>query len=297
MFAAIDIGGSNVRVAAFDSMDKPRIVQRREFAVLESYELTVANLVGTIDELFHDEQLEAIGIGIAGTLSEDGLGIVDSGNLAQFHGRSLVTDLATQYRFNRPISLRNDAVTAAMGESRFGTVEDDFWYLIWGTGFGGAFGFATPHGRVIVPSEPGHQVIDLDTPVQCGCGQDHDPRFGHLEGFVGGSGIKRRLNKAGEDLTDEEFREVLRYFTIGASNLVQIHPTCRTLVMGGGISFKRWSLIQQHLSPMVEAHLSMAPVPAIIPATFGLDDGLFGALAVAEEAWKYAEDVKVPYQQ
>lgn len=270
-YIAIDVGGTAIRVVLFDVSHKiPQILSRAHFKHGRNYEIDMPRLIDSIRSLegFESKELKGIGLGIAGVVYEGT--ITDSGNLSAWHHQPIRKDLSSE--FSVPVRLISDAAAAAHSEAAYGHGTDrDFWFVISGTGVGGAYTRRTRGGYEVFSQEPGHMTIGQDR--LCGCGLT-----GCLEAYVGGNGLERHYNvESAGDLTEAQWMEYCKNLAIGTNNLMNVFGA-PLVVFGGGVI-----LNQSHLLPHVGkllAERAMRPLPELQTATHGHDAGLYGALAL-----------------
>jgi|GEM_PF-1331389 len=291
MYIAIDVGGTHTRVAAFasqfpDEGNNAPACTSREFDTTNDFEADIREIFRLCDELAPKEEVEAVGIAVAGRLDpESKRGIVHSSNLHGWHGKDISIHLMRHYTC--PHSILNDAQSAGLGEAAYGLRPlEDFWFVIWSSGVGGALvhRIGMPVVRpVSYATELGHQRIADGCKLRCKCGQ-----YDCLEAYVGGKGIasEEHFGVPAEDLDPHSvaWRKIMGWMATGLRNLVTIQPT-PLIVFGGAIAcnqhekYQRLDLLHEVLKP----HLKIVPAPRFQLATLGEDAGLYGALAAASE--------------
>ncbi len=270
MFIAIDIGGTNSKIALFHSLEKPQITTTTSFKQTGNYQKDLDRISSGIRKITQ-EQIKGIGVGIPGALSEDKSYVKIFNNLPDWSGKPVKSDLSN--RFDCPVILDNDATAAALGEALFGHgVGKEFLFIIWGTGVGGTAVHLIDNQPALYSFEPGHHSVDWDGP-QCQCGQK-----GCLELTCGGAGIKLRYGKPAEELNEKEWDEVVTHFTHGLLNVIMIRPT-KLIVLSGGIAVKQAKRIPQ-IKSILKERLTMYPVPEIEISQLRENAGLYGALGL-----------------
>ena len=165
-------------------------------------EIPIGNATGTdavrlVEEIIADSiaaassPLLGIGIGTPGVVTPDGT-VAEADNLRWFD-----LDLAERlrHRFGLPVSVANDANTAALAEYSYGTTTQNLMVVRIGRGVGaGIIVNGQQHrGEGHAAGEIGHVVVDVDGPP-CRCGNR-----GCLETFVSVPGIEAAL--AAGDMT------------------------------------------------------------------------------------------------
>ncbi len=319
---AVDVGGTNVRVALVDHEGKIRLrrsqlteARKGRVAVLERL-LTVMNEVVDSAE---PGTLCGIGVSQAGA-TDPGTGAIHSPpNLPGWDGYSLKPDL--ERHFSLPVVVANDANAAAVAEQRYGAARgySSVFYMTVSTGIGGG---AIIDGKLDAGSrgyagEVGHMTIDKDGP-ECSCGNR-----GCLEWLASGTAVARiareRLSsgepsemhasaggemqrvdapmvveaaRSGDRLANAIVQEVAANLGVGIVNLVHLLDP-EVVVIGGGLG--------QHLDillPGITAELKTRELSGkgerirVVKSELGDDGPLLGAAALAFEASAGLESVR-----
>ena len=117
----VDLGGTNLRVAAIDSNGK---ILRRETATVSfdgGPRRVVNRIVATIErtrENSADHELCGVGIGVPGFIDMNAGLIVGSANLPGFQGFPVRDEI--QQQLGTPIALENDAMPRRLGKCGWG---------------------------------------------------------------------------------------------------------------------------------------------------------------------------------
>ncbi len=268
MYIGIDIGGTTGRVAAFDSLEQPVVTASEHFPMSREYAQDFPRLLGAVQNVRGEAEVQGIGVGLAGVVNDDETAIVASGNLAGWHGSPIRADLAAE--FDCPLRLANDAYVAALSEAS--AHQEDFWFVIWGTGIGGSYVEYRDGKPAVIPSEFSHQTIDPDsTEPPDGCG-----RPGCLEGLVGGANIERRFGYTAGALTDEEWENVSGIMADGLYNMLMVRPATE-IVFGGGVASKHADRLPR-VAELLAGRMKHFPTPEIGLATYGEKAGVTGAV-------------------
>ena len=301
---AIDIGGTHIRVAAYEPDHiKPLSHKRTK---------TLANEPGVFDRLVHavesvwQKDVSAIGIASPGPLDPHTGTILATPNITEWQNFPLAPKLSKH--FGLLVHLDNDANMAGLAEWQFGAGKGhhDLVYLTISTGIGG--GVITNNqllqGYHGLGAELGHMTVLADGPL-CGCGQP-----GHIEAISSGTAIARYVKEQitagqksslhtsrhpnlttvqiadaaleGDTLAISAFERAGYYLGIAVANYLAIFDPS-VLVFGGGVSqvgdllFKPFeeSLRKHVFHPHYLDNLVIAK------AALGDDAGLLGALALA----------------
>ncbi|NNE07963.1 MAG: ROK family protein [Gemmatimonadetes bacterium] len=187
---AVDLGGTNWRIAQYDETGKCLAKTRIRAVAEKDPEAGLAQLADAI-VVFIEEQKgapppQAVGVGSPGPISVDRSVVMEAPNLPTWHHVPVRTILETL--LGLPVRLENDANLAALGEFSFGAGRDadSLLMVTLGTGIGGGFVsggrlWTGAHGAAM---EIGHTYVGGD--VRCGCGA-----VGCIEEYASGPGIAR----------------------------------------------------------------------------------------------------------
>jgi len=135
MYIAIDIGGTNTRIAVAANLSSSTFISITKFNTNQNYERGLRNIIDSIEKI--SENPLAISIGFAGRINEANNTIAASYALSDWVGKPLSQTLSKH--FNCSVYLRNDALMGAFGEAYYDLeLNHDFIYLTWGAGIGGA---------------------------------------------------------------------------------------------------------------------------------------------------------------
>jgi glucokinase len=318
MILGIDIGGTKVAVGVADDAGRLRARERRATADLGDGDALLAGL-----EALADVALAACGADRAGVRGV-GLalpGPVDRARGVMEVAQSLRglegLPVAARFRqaFGAPATVENDANAAALGEARFGAGMGArvMLYFTISTGIGGAIvmGGEVWTGSAGHAGEFGHQLAVPEDGLACSCGA-----YGCLETVASGPAIARRARtlaegrpesrlaallaeggaeaitartaaaaaRDGDAAAEQLWRETGRCLGVGVANaVVSFDPDC--VVLGGGVMGAGELLLEP-----VRRHLRDHAMPRlrrelrIVPAAFGDDAALMGALALAQSA-------------
>jgi len=300
---AVDIGGTHIRVAAYEANSITPIAHHRTKSLANTPGV-YDRLAEAIQSIWQDGKVTAIGIASPGPLDPHTGVILDTPNIPEWENFPLVTKLSEQ--FGVPVHLDNDANLAGLAEWQYGAGKGhhDLIYLTISTGIGGGVissdrllqGF---HG---MGAELGHILIDPNGPI-CGCGH-----HGHIESYSSGPSIVRYFNeqiKAGQTsslqadpnlgtaklaeaalkgdmLAISAFGNAGHYLGIAVANFLAIFDPS-ILVFGGGVS-QVGDLLFKPFEESLRKHVfhpHYLDDLVITKAALGDDAGLLGALALA----------------
>ena len=274
MYLGIDIGGTTARISVFASLNDVAEYGRQEFTVGTSFERDMTRLVTMCKHLSfkYNEDIKGVGLAVAGKVNPLRSHLTGAGNLSHWVGEPVGHLLASQ--LDCKVVLGNDAEAAALAEATYGRgQEDDFWFVIWGTGVGGCLVRHINGTPVALPGELGHQQVKPSSSLTCGCGQ-----AGCLEAFAGGAGIENRTHMSAQDLTPAQWDEVLGWMRIGVHNVVAAQPV-PLVVFGGGVANKQRQLLEP-LEAQLKQSLHVVDAPRVELSAFGESAGTIGALAL-----------------
>lgn len=216
MYIAIDIGGTNTKVAAFEDLQGEIPRSFSEYKTNQEYKRGVANLVSSIKGIAR--QPIAIGISFAGGVSNKET-VIGSTNLPDWINKPLVADLNSI--FNCPVVIENDALLGALGEAANLKEAEDFIYIAWGTGLGAA-------------------IVEYQDGLPHAYRSENRSLLYEIEENVGGLAIERRFSKLPEELSDTEWEKVFNDLIAGMERL-SLSPDWgkKKFVIGGGIADKK----------------------------------------------------------
>ena len=193
----VDLGGTNLRIAAVDEAGKmlekitlgTKVVRGRETVIHDmcsAIQALVARFGGSAG------QLSGIGIGVPGIIEMQTGMLRESPNLPGWSDYPVREEI--ERRLGTRVVLENDANAAALGEKWLGAAADvdDMCMITLGTGVGGGLVLDGRiwHGMTGMAGELGHINVDPDGPP-CGCGSN-----GCLEQYASATAIKRMAMEA-----------------------------------------------------------------------------------------------------
>jgi glucokinase len=282
---ALDIGGTNLRVAALDA--DGAILARREQPT-DSRRGTrdgLARIAALIAEV--DPAPDAIGAGVTGPVVG---GVIENPHtLPGWEGMDLGS--ALRERFGVPVVVDNDANAAALGEwwRGAGAGTRRLAMITFGTGIGAGFVIdgvvqRASDGR---HGEAGHQVLDPAGP-ECYCGARGCweqlaagpalPRLAREAGLDVGHGAElTALARAGDERALAAFAALGRWIGLGLVNVIAFF-TPDAIVLGGGIGGEH-DLFAAAVEDVLARHTAVVPVAGVrvVAAARPDDAGLLGA--------------------
>ncbi len=235
-YIGIDIGGTNTRVALFQTLNTPQCSIIARFPTFSSYEEQIQHIVTALQDV---SSIAGIGVSIGARIAKDGRSVVFGPNVPDYVGKPFAQDLTGH--FSCPVRLAHDTVCGLLGEKNFGSIQHDerCAYLTVSTGTGAAIHLQKAGMRLTISIEIGHQLLD-DNTRQCLCGQ-----VGCLETYTGGRQLELRLGKPLTQVTDAEFWETFsEKLALGLVNLAQLTKV-ETIAVSGGIVLSRPFLLER----------------------------------------------------
>ena len=187
-----------------------------------------------------------------------------------------------------PVSVDNDASTAALAEHRLGAGRDasELVLLTLGTGVGGG---VVTGGRLYRGwAELGHMVIVEDgEPCQGAC-----TGRGHLESYCSGTAADRIAQRVigpdatGHDLVEqrhEALGDIGRHLGTGIGSLVNIFGP-EVVVIGGGFGIAAFDVLLEHARESIQREALPSGEVRVVRAQLGVEAGMVGAALAARDS-------------
>ena len=314
----VDLGGTNLRIAAVDARGKLREKITTETRVARARDEVITEMCRAIQALATKQKktggkLAGVGVGVPGIIDLASGMLRASPNLPGWEDYPVREEI--ERRLGTRVLLENDANAAALGEKWLGAGRDanDLCMLTLGTGVGGGIilGGRIWHGMTGMAGEMGHINVEPEGPP-CGCGSR-----GCLEQFASATAIERmaraaaagggapalarvtakrgfssetvcRLAESGDPAAQEIFGQVGRALGIVVAALVNTF-NLPMYVVGGGVA-EAWDMFSPAMMEEVRrrsfVYVATSSHPAggrtvIARAQLGSDAGLFGAARLA----------------
>ncbi|MGH9569663.1 MAG: ROK family protein [Candidatus Angelobacter sp.] len=193
----VDLGGTNLRIAAVDSSGKvlEKITSGTE--VRRGRDRVIHEMCTSIQAMAAKFRSRAggllgIGIGVPGIIEMQTGMLRESPNLPGWSDYPVHEEIES--RLGTHVVLENDANAAALGEKWMGAAStvDDMCMITLGTGVGGGIVLQGKiwHGMTGMAGELGHITVDPSGPP-CGCGSN-----GCLEQYASATAVKRMAVEA-----------------------------------------------------------------------------------------------------
>lgn len=265
MYAIIDIGGTNTRVAF--SGDLQNLVSTERYPTPKTFE----EAKSTLAQHLQGKDITAAIIGLAGQVDKQKQQIVFSPHMSYLDGKNLSELIPA----NIKTYLENDAALAGLGEavSPYAQEFNRVAYITISTGVGGTLIVNKKVPEMDANYEPGHIVIDKDSTIE-----PVDKVQGSWESFSSGTAFEKTHGIKPQDCMDEnlwrEYGENLAYGLLSVSLLWRPEM----IVLGGSMTNK-WNLfIQSTEQKLLELHRSAIP-PKLTKSELGEKNGLMGGMA------------------
>lgn len=243
-YVGVDIGGTNTRIALFESLDSPMCRIIAKFPTQERYEEQIECIVRAVVDSY-GVPVAGIGCSIAGRLAKDGRSVIVAPNLLSYVRRPFAQDI--EERCSCPVRLAHDAVCGLLAEKRFGDLQhfERCAYLTVSTGTGAAIQLSKGMLALTSSIEIGHQILDGNSRV-CLCGQ-----VGCLETYTGGRQITLREGRSPAEITDSVFWETFcDKLALGLVNLTML-TRVDIVALSGAIVLNK-----QHLLPQLQQRVN-----------------------------------------
>lgn len=270
MYIAIDVGGTNMRIALMDFSEKESIVKLESHRVTQDYNTGIEELIRHVAALSEGQDIQGIGTCFPGIVDENGL-VMNPNNLPDWGMKPIKETL--EKRFNVPVKVIHDVQGAAIGEALYGIARgrDRFVYFIWGTGIGGGDIKKIDDKRYFMFSfENGHHIMEWGG-KQCNCGQKGCP-----EAYLGGDRLREYFGADMGEISDDDPRWdfVVQKAAQVVLNTLIFHPV-DLFVFSGGVITRRAFLLER-IKPIMRERLAMFPMPEMVLAEKGEHSALFG---------------------
>ncbi|HSK74034.1 MAG TPA: ROK family protein [Pyrinomonadaceae bacterium] len=308
---AVDLGGTNLRMAAVDRQGKILFRTKRETPDAKRAEEIVELIIEEARECqanLPEEEINFISIAVPATVNaEEGL-ILKAPNLPALNNFPIAGAIEKELKLKT--ILENDANAAAIGENWIGASKGfaNSICITLGTGVGGGI---IIHGKILrgvdgTAGEVGHICVE-PFGVACGCGSR-----GCVEQYASATAVVRQAKelarefpasdlsarydltsedvyqagKTGDKLAIEVFRRQGFYLGIALAGLINVlNP--EIIIFGGGAS-AGWDLFLPHLQAEIAARAYAEPAKRakLVRAELGDDAGILGAAKLAFESLK-----------
>ena len=284
--AAIDIGGTTIKIATWKDnqlQDKHAVDTPKDLDGF--YEA----LTEEVNKIKKDTKIEGVAISSPGAVNKKTGIIGGSSAIPYIHNFKIVDEL--EKRFGLPVSVENDANSAALGELAEGSGKgcDSMAFFVIGTGIGGALIINQKvwHGAHLFGGEFGYMIMgahtlsELASPVAMA--NRYNERTGkHLDGKT----IFELADKDDPVASDE--RQTLIHALAVAIYNIQHSFDSEKIVLGGGISNnpELIPLLNKEIDRLRDDLDLVTLKPDIVLCKLKSDANLRGAVADFEQSAK-----------
>jgi glucokinase len=294
-YLGVDLGGTGTRIVAIDSdgrvLSETTTATARDVAGVEA----VRSLIATLSDVAGGAPIGGVGIGASGPVDATGV-IRNPATLPAYTGLTVTRMVGEQ--FDVPCAIDNDAVTAAIGEHRFGAGAGSASMLMvtLGTGIGVTMLNAGQPYRAADGSHPelGHITVN-GTAVQCYCGLtgcwEQLASRSALDKLTGARHAELALAaRAGDGAAGEVFETYGARVGAGLVTLVSMFRP--DLVVVGGSAAQYLDLFGEPMRAQLERSPEYAWSPNVVAAQLGNLAGAIGAAAmVVPPLARHAQEV------
>jgi predicted NBD/HSP70 family sugar kinase len=278
VIGVVDLGRTRLRVGVVEDGGRLSRVVSGSAKDPEAFE----RLCGTLETARGGAAFDAVCMAVPGPFDRRTQTLVEpTGVASEWHAgwAGLALGDLLSRRFRCATYVESDANCAALGEAYFGAGRRAATSVVFMIGTGVGMG-AVQHGRLYVgrnDTEGGHQILwprSLGGP-RCECGA-----YGCLETLVGGSALRRRYGRGGEEIDDPAiWDEVGRWLGLAVVNTTALLDP-DVIIFGGGVC-ERWSLMAPAIERTLAEELILQPPPLIRRSELGQNAGLLGASVLA----------------
>jgi glucokinase len=309
IFLGVDLGGTNVRVGAFQKDGKLLAWQADELLAIQGPQAGLGKIYGLIADVAARVNLAVLGIGIGSTGPIDRMRgtIQNPYTLPGWEDVDIVSPLLEKYSV--PVAFENDADAAALGETWVGAGRGArrVMMVTFGTGIGTGFVLNGKIYRGLGDEHPegGHILIDPSGPP-CYCGANgcweslasgpaitkyaqqlvlQPDGFLYRQSGANSQNINTAMIFAGEVAGDRVCAEIVdraaRHIGLGLVSLMMVTlPDC--VVLGGGV-MRSYGRMQGRIKEIVQRHNVIIPTGQVRleMAALGQQAGIYGAARAA----------------
>jgi len=288
---AIDIGGTNTRVALAD--EELNIIERKQFATdSENPDVTLGKIAEVIKSF--DSDIVGAGMSCPGPLDLINGKILTPPNLkGQWHNLKVAEELSKL--INKPVYLENDANLAGLAEAVVGEGKDynyvQFFTVSTGLGAGFVINKEIYHGAHGFGNEVANCVMMKDGP-------SHGSIIpGGIEAISSGTAITSRAVKAGLDVKhagevndlakagNEVARQIMddaKEYLANFIGVVYGYADPEIVILGGSVALKIDGFVEEVEALAKErVYEIMKPYVKVRKSTLNEDSGLIGAAYLA----------------
>jgi glucokinase len=229
-----------------------------------------ASFLGVVEELIHDQQIEAVAGGIVGQLEGEEGRLRMTPNLPDWADVPVLREM--KKRFECPVYIKNDVMMGGLGECHYGAgvTSGVMAYFTVSTGVNAVRIIDGRIDTTITRYEIGRHVVE-----------EEGGQIRTLESLVGGAALEKRLGKKPRDIRSEAvWTEEERHLALGLYNVI-LDWTPEVVVLGG--SMMRDINLRHLSSDLAELPSVLSKWPQLKRAKLGDMAGLMGSLKYLEQ--------------
>lgn len=284
--AAIDIGGTTIKIATWKD---GKLQDKHAIDTPENLDSFYQVLTNEVNKIKKNTPIEGVAISSPGAVNKKNGIIGGSSALPYIHNFKIVDEL--EKRFGLPVSIENDANSAALGELAEGSGKgcNSMAFFIIGTGIGGALIMDQKiwHGAHLFGGEFGYMIMGTHTLSELASPVAMANRYNKRTG-------KKLDGKTVFELADQDdpvasdVRQTLIHALAVAIYNIQHSFDPEKIVIGGGISNnpKLVSLLNKEIDRLRDDLDLVTLKPDIVLCTLKSDANLRGAVADFEQNHK-----------
>ena len=213
MYILIDLGGTNLRIASTETLEKPAITKVQTHKLTKDYQIDYAWLKDRIKEYSEKQKISGIAMAAPGTFDRNRKVLIPGTFSVEWIEKPFAEELEDM--FDCKMYVENDGVVGALGEYEYGEPKDyKFICLTWGTGIGGA---------LVVDGWPDKL--------------DQKEYRDQIEKACGGKYLEEKYGDLSK-LDDKTWNEIVKEFA-RELEILKKKLDVEEIVVGGGITFKR----------------------------------------------------------
>lgn len=278
MYITIDIGGTTTRIAI--SKDLKSIKKIYRFSTIKIFDQAIKKITKSIEEISKKDKIQAIIIGLPGTIDKKTKKIINAPNLKTWENKPIGAILSK--KFNCEVFIENDTALGGLGEALFGAGKQYqiVAYIAIGTGLGGVRIVNKQIDKSTRGFEPGHQIINIKGKKWSTCGQR-----GCLESYVSGKAFYKNYKIRPEKCKSLKiWNNFSKNLAQGIINIITLWSP-DIIIIGGGFS-ERTDFFLKTLKQYVKKNLLIFKPPQIIKSKLGDSANLYGGLKILKTRLK-----------
>ncbi len=299
---AVDIGGTNLRVAIVD--EKGKIIAKKITKTIQKGKggkVVADQVISEIKKLIPKaeplECVKGIGVSIAGPIDYKKGGSLNPPNM-NFSFVPVVGPLKKAFKL--PVYIINDCNVGALGEKYFGAGKktENLVYVTISSGIGGG---AIVNGKMLLgkdgnAAEVGHMHIDSEYNLKCSCGKGR----GHWEAYASGNNIPKFFRawlkrkkikgvkfdpssaknifaaaKTGDKVSLNFIKELGKINGRGISNVIAAYDP-EIIIFGGAVALNNGDIMLKYANNYIDKFLRL---PKLEITSLGENAPLLGAAA------------------